>query len=217
MTTGQRPEVPYPFAPVVPEPRRHGPALPPLVDAPDSDAERRLFDHRKVMLSGPLDADAVNRLCAQLMTLDGESSREVELFINSGGGGLAEALTVLDVIGLMRAQVSPICMGAARGTAAALLACGTGWRRSTPHANISLRCSHLETIEGPATTVEHEAERLAVARSRLRDLLVAATGQPIATIDEHLDRGTSLDPARAKRLGIIDAITHPSPSIGPAG
>lgn len=214
MTKGQPSEVAYPFAPPAPQP--YNPPVPPLIDVPGSDAERRLFDQRNIMLSGPLDGDAVNRLCVQLMTLDGESSRSVGLFMNSEGGGIAEVLAVLDVMALMRAPVTTTCMGAARGTAALLLACGTGSRRATPHASISLRCSHPETIEGPAATVQREAEQLAVARTRLRDLLATATGQPITTIDQQLDRGTSLDAARAKQLGVIDAITHPAAHLGPA-
>lgn len=208
MSTPEHPEIPYPLPPMRPTPTRRSPSTVPFVDVPGGCAELGLLDQRKVLLAGPLDADAANRLSAQLMTLDGVSSRTVELFINSSGGGIAEALAPLDVIGLMRAPVGTTCMGTARGTAAALLACGTGERRCTPNATVSLRCSHPEAIEGTAVVVQREAEHLAATRARLRALLARATGQSTTVIDDHLDHGGILDPAQARQLGIVDLIAQ---------
>ena len=74
------------------------------------------------------------------MSLDGRSADDVELYINSDGGPLADVLTVLDVVGSMRAAVNARCVGRATGTAAVLLAGASGTRRATAHALISLRC-----------------------------------------------------------------------------
>ena len=83
---------------------------------------------------GPLDGELVNGVAAELMALDGRSADDVELVINSDGGPPADVVVLLDVIGAMRAPVVTTCMGRAKGTAAVLLACGTGRRAS--HAEL---------------------------------------------------------------------------------
>ena len=60
------------------------------------------------------------------MALDGRSADPVEVIVNSEGGPLADVLAVVDVLGSMRARVDTTCLGRAKGTAAIVLACGTG-------------------------------------------------------------------------------------------
>ena len=70
----------------------------------------------------------VTRVAAELMELDGRSLDDIELAVNSDGGSLGDVLGLLDVIGSMRARVATVCMGRATGSAAVLVACGTGGR-----------------------------------------------------------------------------------------
>jgi len=200
----ERPDYPYP--PLQPEPRRTGPVMVPIVDFPSGDLEDRLFRRRRVRVSGPLDAETANRVSVELMALDGRSGDNVELYINSDGGPLADVLTVLDVVGLMRARVRTVCIGRAKGTAAVLLACGTGGRRAAPHAMISLRCSHTERIEGPPEQLRRRLDDLELVRHHVVAALVSATGQPAASLIDQLDHGPLLDSQQAKQVGLIDDV-----------
>jgi ATP-dependent Clp protease protease subunit len=158
-------------------------------------------------MSGPLDRDAVTRLCAGLMALDGQSGDDVELVVNSEGGPLAEASAVLDVIELMRAPVNTTCVGAARGTAGIVVACGTGRRRAARHATISLRCDHPESIQGSAADIDRAVRALDAMRHRMHEALVAATGQPPETIAAEIEHGAIHDAPAALALHLIDEIT----------
>ena len=66
----------------------------PIVDFPSGDLEDRLFRRRRVLVSGPLDAETANRVSVELVALDGRSGDNAELYINSDGGPLADVLTV---------------------------------------------------------------------------------------------------------------------------
>jgi ATP-dependent Clp protease protease subunit len=184
-------------------PRREGPLLVPLVDVPgDRPATER--GPRRVLLSGPLDAPTTNRVAAELMELDGRAADEVELLINSDGGRLADVLPLLDVLGLMRAPVRTRCVGRATGTAAILLACGTGGRQAARHALVSLRCTDQERIEGGPEVLRAQLEELDLVRRHVIDALAAATGRPRAELADDLDRGGVLDAAGAAALGVVD-------------
>jgi ATP-dependent Clp protease protease subunit len=187
-----------------PIPKREGPLLVPLVDVPRDDPAEELFARRRVLISGPIDAGTANRVMAELMALDGRSADRVELVVNSDGGRLADVVPVLDVIGLMRAPVRTVCIGRAIGTAAVLIACGTGGRRSAAHARISLRQVEPAGVEGSSRDLRWQLDELELLRRQVLGALARATGRPLDELAEELDHGELLDPEQAAASGLID-------------
>ena len=213
MTDPPNPHIPYPLPPLRDPPERRGPLMVPIVyESTGRDPVRQLYERRRVLLGGPLDAATATAVAAELMSLDGRSGRDIELLVNSEGGPLDDVFAVLDVITLSRASVVVMCFGRAIGTAAIVLACGTGTRRATPNATISLRCREETSIVGSAREAEQRAEHERQVRDRIRRILGERTRLPAARIDQELDEGAQLDASGALELGIIDEIvTRPSP------
>jgi ATP-dependent Clp protease, protease subunit len=202
-----RPYIPYPFPPYREPPERKEPLLVPIVYEPAGrDPVRRLYERRTVLLGRALDSDAATDIAAELMSLDGRSDHEIELLVNSPGGPVEDVFAVLDVIALLRAPVTVTCFGRALGTAAVLLAGGTGPRRATTNATISLRCPPAPTTVGSAQDAEQRAVHERTMRDRVRRVLRERTQLPSQRIDHELDHGASLDAATALELGVIDEI-----------
>jgi ATP-dependent Clp protease protease subunit len=201
----EQPEFPYPYPPERPVPRRTEPVAVPVVDLPSGDTVDQLLARRRVLVTGPLDSDTVNRVAAELMALDGRSADDVEVLINSDGGPLTEVVTLLDVIGAMRARVATTCFGRARGTAAVLLACGTGKRQASPSALISLHLGGDQRVEGRSDEVRAQLDELDLARRHLLGALATATGKAEDELVALVDRGQVTDVEQARQLGIIDA------------
>lgn len=201
-----RPEIPYPYPPDRSIPRRTAPIAVPVVDLPSGDAADQLWARRRILVSGPLDAEVVNRVAAELMALDGRSAADVELLINSDGGSPADVVVLLDVIGAMRAHVATTCMGRAKGTAAVVLACGTGRRAATPSSVITLRIAWDERIEGRPDEVRSRLDELDLARRNVLRALVASTGRPEEVLSAALDGGPIVDADQALALGLVDAV-----------
>ena len=175
------------------------------------DLREQLLDQRRILVNGVLDQSSTSEIAAMLMTLDGRSAEPVELVVSGPGGPVADALALLDIIALMRAPVATTCLGAATGTATALIASGTGGRRASARATLSLRCDDAQHFDGHPVDVATRAEEALATRERFVAALAAATGQPIERISHELDRGRSLDAAAAKEMGLIDEITGKSP------
>jgi ATP-dependent Clp protease, protease subunit len=196
----------FPYPPERPVPRREGPVAIPVVDVPNGTAHELLRGRRRLLLAGVLDAAGATQLCAELMALDGRSADPVELIVNSDGGPLADVLAVLDVIGSMRARVDTTCLGRAKGTAAIVLACGTGNRRASAHAVITLRVDTDERIDDPPDRVDERlAERRAV-RQQVVAILAGATGRNAEELEHQLDHGAPLDERAAAAWGLIDPV-----------
>jgi ATP-dependent Clp protease, protease subunit len=207
----EHPYIPYPFPPYRQPPERKDPLLIPVVYEPAGrDPVRRLYERLAVLLGVPLDAAAATDVAAELMSLDGRSGREIELLVNSPGGPLDDVFAVLDVIALLRAPVTVTCFGRAFGTAAIVLASGTGKRTATPNASVSLRCPPAATTVGSARDAEQLAEHERTLRERIRRILQERTRLTGSRLDNELDHGASFDSATALELGIIDEIVSRS-------
>ncbi len=167
---------------------------------------RRLFERRTVLITGPLEGEAVTAAAASLMALDADGDEPVSLLVNSPGGPLDGGVAVVDVLDLLGVPVEATCIGQAVGTAAVVVACATpGRRRAAPNARLSLRLAEGR-VEGPASRVEREAAELLAARDRLVDRVVAATGRPRAEVAEATDRGPLLSAAEAVAAGLVDEV-----------
>ncbi|KEP64144.1 UNVERIFIED_CONTAM: ATP-dependent Clp endopeptidase, proteolytic subunit ClpP domain-containing protein [Hammondia hammondi] len=100
----------------------------------------------------------------------------VDLLINSPGGSVTAALSLLDLRHALPFEIHTTCVGQAGGVAALLLAAGTpGYRRAFPSCRFSLR--QIEgRVEGQAETIEREtAEIESVQRLVYRHLAAFCT------------------------------------------
>ena len=172
----------------------------------DDDATfARMFARRSVWLRSPLDHEASSRLTAELLALDAESHRPIELIINSPGGPVDAAMGVVDTLDFVHAPVTTLCIGQALGTAAAILGCGNSGRRATPTARLSLRLGSLE-LAGSASELRGQARHVLELRDRLALRLAAATGHLPALIVIDLDDGGFMTAEQAVGYGLIDEV-----------
>jgi ATP-dependent Clp protease, protease subunit len=203
------PEIP-PIGPEIPRPERERPVTPlwpPFVtEDMGIDARSALLRQRRLMLTGTLDDETTTRAAAELMLLDGESARKVELIVNSDGGPLPDVLAVLDVLDLMRAPVTTRCIGRAMGTAAVVLASGTAGRAAAANTVISLRLREHYDVDGRAIDIERFVGHLAAVRDRIARHLAAVTGLRDDEIRHALDDGKPMSAGTARAHGIIDEI-----------
>ena len=166
------PEVPPNVPPGVPGPEPRRPVYPPvpLVPVPgerapsgpgtfESSVYADLLERRIVFLRDRLDHETATLVTAQLMALDADDTEStITLVVNSGGGPADAVVGVLDTIDMLRCPVDTSCVGRAEGTAALVVAAGSGRRRCGPGATFRLRLPDL-AAEGPADrlqrTIEH--------------------------------------------------------------
>jgi len=199
-----QPHPPWPPARPVPAPERPGIGFRVDETAVALELADRLLQRRMVMLAGSLDQAMATRAAAQLMLLDADSERPVDLHLGCPDGDLDAALMLADTLDLMRAPVTVTARGTVGGPAVAVLAAGDR-RLAHPHCQLLLR--------EPRGTASGRAEELAIAAEqharRVRDLcerLAAATGRDVETVAADLRRGRVLTASEAVDYGLLHAI-----------
>jgi ATP-dependent Clp protease, protease subunit len=179
---------------------------------PEDDLRRRVVDRllarRTIMVDRALTVDTATMVAAQMMTLDADADGEtMTLLVNSPGGPIDAVGAVLDTIDLVGGPVDVSCLGQAVGTAAIVVAAGTGRRRAGPGTRFVLRLADVE-LAGTAQRLGDEVAAHRRLYDALVDRLTAATGQERRLVVRDLDRGRTLSADEAIAYGLIDEIAR---------
>jgi ATP-dependent Clp protease protease subunit len=176
------------------------------------DIYSRLLKERIIFLVGPVN-DAVSSLvCAQLLFLESENpSKDISFYINSPGGVVTSGLGIYDTMQYIRPDVSTVCLGQAASMGSLLLAAGApGKRYSLPNARIMVH-QPSGGAQGQATDIEIQAREILNLRTRLNQIYVKHTGQPLDVIEAAVERDKFLSPEEAKAFGLIDEVVISRP------
>jgi ATP-dependent Clp protease protease subunit len=209
---------PYPHIPpeVVPPGAPPLPAVQPPVPTvwmPSDDLRGQLYDQllarRTVFVERPIDTETASFVAAQLMTLDadGDADQAVTLLVNSPGGPLDAAAAVLDTIDLMRCPVDTTCIGQATGTAAVVVAAGTGTRRAGMSAQFRLRLPDVD-LAGSANQLQDEVAHITRLHEALIDRLASVTGQERRLLERDVEQGRALSADEAQSYGLVDEVVQ---------
>ncbi len=166
-----------------------------------------LLKERIVMLFTPINDQIANTIIAQLLYLDREDpDKDINLYIQSPGGGVTSGLAIYDTMQLIHAPVSTICVGMAASMATVLLCAGAkGKRYALPHSTIHMH-QVISGAQGQATDIEIAAREILRLQDILRTILSKHTGQTMEKIAHDTDRDFYLNPQQAVDYGIIDEI-----------
>ena len=93
------------------------------------DVFSKLFDARILTLTGDVDDYMCELLKAQLLYLETISDEDIIMYISSGGGSVYAGLGLLDVMDLVKPDISTVNTGLAASMAAVILCSGTKGKR----------------------------------------------------------------------------------------
>ena len=171
------------------------------------DIYSRLLKERIIFIGTPIDDNVANLVMAQLLFLAAEdSSKDINLYINSPGGIVSSGLAVYDTMQFVKPPVSTICIGMAASMAALLLTAGaTGKRYALPHARVMIHQPE-GAFQGQASDIAIHAKEVLTIREVLNKLFATHTGQSEDKISKDTDRNYFMSAIEAKKYGIVDEI-----------
>ena len=175
-----------------------------------ADIYSRLLASRIVMLGTAIDDNVANLVVAQLLHLESvNSSKDIQLYINSPGGDMVAMFAIHDAMAQVRCDVATTCIGQAASAAAVLLAVGApGRRRILPNARVLLHQPH-GGAQGQSSDLEIAVREMVEMRTRMVEILQRRTGQPRERLERDLDRDFILRGQAAVDYGVVDEILGP--------
>src|SRR3989339_1087223 len=174
------------------------------------DIYSRLLKDRIIFIGDVIDDEIANLIIAQLLFLASEdSSKDIQLYINSPGGSVAAGLAIYDTMQYVKPDVSTMCVGMAASMGAVLLAAGKkGKRFVLPNSEVLLH-QVMGGAEGQAVEVEITAKHIIKIKDKLSQILAKHTGQSLSKIETDTDRDYYMSAEEAVKYGLIDEIIKP--------
>ena len=173
------------------------------------DIYSKLLEERIIFITGEINDAVANTVVAELLYLEAkDSTKDIDIYINSPGGSVTAGLAIYDTMNFIKCDVSTICIGMAASMAAFLLSSGKkGKRYALPSSEIMIH-QPLGGAQGQASDIKIQAEHILALKKELNSVLAANTGKPIEQIEKDTDRDNYLTAEDALGYGLIDKLFY---------
>jgi ATP-dependent Clp protease protease subunit len=171
------------------------------------DVYSRLMMDRIIFLGYPVNDEVANIITAQLLFLEStDRNRDVQLYINSPGGGVYAGLGLYDTMQFVNPDVATICTGIAASMAAVLMAAGAPGKRSAlKHSRIMMHQPSAGAA-GQASDVAITVNEVRKIKQELYEILSNHTGQTLEKVAKDSNRDFWMTANEAKDYGLVDEV-----------
>ncbi|MCQ2273601.1 MAG: ATP-dependent Clp endopeptidase proteolytic subunit ClpP [Bacteroidales bacterium] len=171
------------------------------------DVFSRLMMDRIIFLGTAIDDYTANVVQAQLLFLENvDSSKDIEIYINSPGGSVYAGLGIYDTMQYIKPQIATICTGLAASMASVLLCAGEKGRRcALPHSRVMIH-QPMGGAEGQASDMEITCREIQKLKKELYEIISNHSGQPFDKVYADSDRDHWFTAQEAMEYGMIDQV-----------
>jgi ATP-dependent Clp protease, protease subunit len=171
------------------------------------DVFSRLMKDRIIFLGTGIDDYVANVITAQMLFLESvDSSKDIKLYINSGGGSVYDGNSILDTMELVKPQVATYCTGLAASMAAVILSHGEKGKRNCLKRSRVMIHQPLGGTRGQASDIEINYKEIQKIKVELCQTLADNTGHSLKKVIKDCDRDYWMNAQEALEYGIIDNI-----------
>jgi ATP-dependent Clp protease protease subunit len=171
------------------------------------DVFSRLMMDRIMFLGTAINDSVANVIQAQLLFLQStDSKRDIQMYINSPGGGVYAGLGIYDTMQFISPNVATICTGMAASMGAVLLCAGEKGKRSAlPHSRVMIH-QPLGGAQGQASDIEITAREILKLKDELYQIIAKQSGQSVEKVNQDSDRDFWMKAEEAKTYGMVDEV-----------
>ena len=171
------------------------------------DVFSRLMMDRIIFLGTGINDQIANIVQAQLLFLEStDASKDIQIYINSPGGGVYAGLGIYDTMQYINPDVSTICTGMAASMGAVLLCAGAkGKRTALKHSRVMIH-QPLGGAHGQASDIEITANEIKKLKNELYQIISEHSGKSFDEVWKDSDRDYWMTSKEAKEYGMIDEI-----------
>lgn len=171
------------------------------------DVFSRLMMDRIIFMGTAINDQVANIIQAQLLFLEStDSSKDIQIYINSPGGSVYAGLGIYDTMQLIKPDVATICTGMAASMGAVILCAGQKGKRSgLTHSRVMIH-QPLGGAQGQASDIEITAREIIALKEELYKIISKHTGQSYEKVYEDSDRDYWMKADRAMEYGMIDEV-----------
>lgn len=154
------------------------------------DIYSRMLLDRIVFLSGEVSPYSMDTIVAQLLYLDSLDEKDINIYINSGGGDCYSGLELVSVMDFIKSDVSTTVLGLAASMGAVIASSGTkGKRFLLPYSRFMIHQPLSSFGYSRFTDSKIALNEMESVRNDLYEVLSRNSGQDMKTITELCEHG----------------------------
>lgn len=171
------------------------------------DVFSRLMMDRIIFMGTAINDQVANIIQAQLLFLEStDSSKDIQIYINSPGGSVYAGLGIYDTMQLIKPDVATICTGMAASMGAVLLCAGQKGKRSgLQHCRVMIH-QPMSGAQGQASDIEIAVKEVIKLKEELYKIISKHSGQSYEKVYDDSDRDFWMKAEEAKEYGMIDEV-----------
>ncbi len=171
------------------------------------DVFSRLMMDRIIFLGTGINDYVSNIIQAQLLFLEStDPEKDIQIYINSGGGGVYAGLGIYDTMQYIKPDVATICTGMAASMAAVLLCAGAKDKRTAlKHSRVMIH-QPSGGADGQASDILIVAKEIQILKNELYEIMAEHSGKSFEQIEKDSDRDYWMTAKEAKEYGMIDKV-----------
>lgn len=172
-----------------------------------------LLKERIIFLGTAIDDQVANLIVAQLLYLDSENHRPINMYINSPGGVIYAGMAIYDTMKMLKSPVSTTAMGFTGSMGTVILTAGaSGQRYALPNATI-----HMHPASGGAKGYTEDVRIAFNEQGRLQyklsQLIALQSGRSVEEVAYAFRNDHFMDAAEARDFGLVDEVLNSTAAI----
>lgn len=173
------------------------------------DVYSRLLMDRILFINTDVNSTMANILTAQLLWLDQQGNKPINMYINSPGGSVIDGLQIIDTMNFINSPISTTCLGMAASMGAVILSCGEkGERYVLPHSRVMVHQAS-GGYQGKSSEVKTNYEQLMRCQKDIYEIMAANLGKSYDEIEKLCDNTDKWFIGKeAIDLGIVDKMVE---------
>ncbi len=167
----------------------------------------KLEDARIILIDRQIDTNLASYVIMNLLALDNENQKPINMYFNSPGGSVIDGLAIFDVMKAVRSPIHTICMGIAASMAAILLCCGDH-RAATPNAEIMIHQAS-GGMQGKVTDINIQVAHIIRIEETIYRIMSEHTGKTPEQLKQDCRDDNYMTAQEALEYNLIDEILIP--------
>lgn len=166
----------------------------------------KLMKSRAVLVAGNVNQDLAEKVMAQLLALDADSSDPITVFISSPGGHVDSGFAIYDTMRFLNSPVRTIGAGWVASIAVPIFfGANKDQRYSLPNTRFLLH-QPSGGAGGQAADIRIQAQEILKIRAKINLLISNETGKPIEQVAKDSDRDFWMSAEEAVAYGLAHKI-----------
>lgn len=167
-----------------------------------------LLKERIVFLGTAIDDQVANLMVAQLLYLDSENHRPINMYINSPGGVIYAGLAIYDTMKMLKSPVCTMAVGFTGSMGTIILTAGAaGQRYALPNATI-----HMHPSSGGAKGYTEDVRIAYKEQERLQhktfQVISRHSGRALEEVEQAFKNDHFMTAQEAQEFGLVDEVLN---------